>query len=42
MASIPAVKTKLVCLDTAVVDLTEDLADPVQVPFGVQLGGGTD
>jgi len=42
MASIPAVKTKLVCFDTAVVDLTEDMADPVQVLFGVQLGGGTD
>lgn len=42
MASIPAVKTKLICFDTAVVDLTEDLADPVQVLFGVQLGGGTD
>jgi hypothetical protein len=42
MASIPAVKTKLVCFDTAIVDLTEDLADPVQVLFGVQLGGGTD
>lgn len=42
MASLPAVTTKLVCFDTAVVDLTEDLADPVQVLFGVQLGGGTD
>lgn len=42
MASIPAVRTKLVCFDTAVVDLTDDLADPVQVLFGVQLGGGTD
>jgi hypothetical protein len=42
MASIPAVKTKLVCFDTAVVDLTEDMADPVQVLFGVQPGGGTD
>jgi Mg-chelatase subunit ChlD len=42
MASIPAVKTRLVCFDTAVVDLTEDLADPVQVLFGIQLGGGTD
>ncbi|MFN5995784.1 MAG: VWA domain-containing protein [Paracoccaceae bacterium] len=42
MASIPAVKTKLVCFDTAIVDLTEDLADPAQVLFGVQLGGGTD
>ena len=42
MASIPAVRTRLVCFDTVVVDLTEDLADPVQVLFGVQLGGGTD
>lgn len=42
MASIPAVKTKLICFDTAVIDLTEDLEDPVSVLFGVQLGGGTD
>ncbi len=42
MASIPAVATKLVVFDTAVLDLTEDLADPVDVLFGVQLGGGTD
>ncbi len=42
MASIPAVKTKLVCFDTAVIDLTDDLEDPVSVLFGVQLGGGTD
>jgi Mg-chelatase subunit ChlD len=42
MASIPAVSTKFVVFDTAVVDLTEKLADPVDVLFGVQLGGGTD
>ncbi|WP_206018081.1 VWA domain-containing protein [Pseudoalteromonas sp. Z9A5] len=42
MASIPAVKTKLICFDTSVVDLTEDLTDPVSVLFGIQLGGGTD
>jgi Mg-chelatase subunit ChlD len=42
MASLPVVKTRLVCFDTAIVDLTEDLADPVDVLFGVQLGGGTD
>lgn len=42
MASIPSVKTRLICFDTVVLDLTEDLADPVQVLFGVQLGGGTD
>ena len=38
-ASLPVVKTKLVCFDTAIVDLTDDLADPVDVLFGVQLGG---
>jgi hypothetical protein len=32
----------LICFDTAVVDLTEQLSDPVDVLFGVQLGGGTD
>lgn len=42
MASLPAVKTHLVVFDTSVVDLTEELADPVDVLFGVQLGGGTD
>ena len=42
MASLPAVSTKLVVFDTAVVDLTDKLDDPVDVLFGVQLGGGTD
>ncbi|MBX2804814.1 MAG: VWA domain-containing protein [Hyphomicrobiales bacterium] len=42
LASIPAIATKLVCFDTAILDLTEDLQDPVEVLFGVQLGGGTD
>lgn len=42
MASIPAVSTKMVVFDTAVVDLTDDLQDPVDLLFGVQLGGGTD
>jgi hypothetical protein len=32
----------MVVFDTEVVDLTEDLDDPVDVLFGVQLGGGTD
>ena len=41
MASLPAVKTHLVVFDTAVVDLTEKLDDPVEVLFGTQLGGGT-
>ena len=42
MASIPGLSTKLICFDTSIVDLTDQLADPVEVLFGVQLGGGTD
>lgn len=42
MASLPAVKTHLVVFDTAVVDMTEHLDDPVELLFGTQLGGGTD
>lgn len=42
LASIPAVTTKMVAFDTAVVDLTENLRDPVDLLFGIQLGGGTD
>lgn len=42
LASLRAVSTQLVAFDTEIVDLTEDLDDPVDVLFGVQLGGGTD
>jgi uncharacterized protein with von Willebrand factor type A (vWA) domain len=42
MASIKAVRCDFVVFDTAVVDLTEKLNDPVEVLFGTQLGGGTD
>jgi len=42
LASLPAVRTSLVVFDTAVVDLSDRLADPVDVLFGTQLGGGTD
>jgi Mg-chelatase subunit ChlD len=42
MASVRAVSTRLVVFDTAVVDLTAALSDPVEVLFGTQLGGGTD
>lgn len=42
VASVPGIATQLICFDTAVVDLTEQLSDPVDVLFGVQLGGGTD
>jgi hypothetical protein len=42
LASLPSVSTRMVVFDTAVVDLSDKLADPVDVLFGVQLGGGTD
>jgi Mg-chelatase subunit ChlD len=42
LASLRSLSTRLVAFDTSVVDLTEQAADPVDVLFGVQLGGGTD
>lgn len=42
LASLRAVSTRLVLFDTSVVDMTEHLADPVELLFGTQLGGGTD
>ncbi|WP_405944014.1 VWA domain-containing protein [Streptomyces sp. NBC_01020] len=42
LASMRSISTRLVVFDTAVVDLTEQLDDPVDVLFGTQLGGGTD
>ncbi|MFF4534191.1 VWA domain-containing protein [Streptomyces sp. NPDC001407] len=42
LASMRSLDTRLVVFDTAVADLTDRLADPVDVLFGTQLGGGTD
>jgi Mg-chelatase subunit ChlD len=42
LASIRSLRTSVVAFDTAVADLTDLLADPVDVLFGTQLGGGTD
>ncbi len=42
LASLKAIKTHMVVYDTAVVDLTANLQDPVDLLFGVQLGGGND
>ena len=42
MGSIRSLKTHLVVFDTSVVDLTDQLHDPVDLLFGTQLGGGTD
>ncbi len=42
-ASLPALDTHVIAFDTEVVDLTEKCGnDPVDMLFGVQLGGGTD
>lgn len=42
-ASLPALRTHVMAFDTEVVDLTEQCAgDPVDMLFGIQLGGGTD
>ncbi|WP_020617372.1 VWA domain-containing protein [Paenibacillus daejeonensis] len=42
-ASMPALDTRVVAFDTQVVDLTEQCGnDPVDMLFGIQLGGGTD
>ena len=42
LASLKSVKTHMVVFDTAVVNLSENLHDPLDLLFSVQLGGGTD
>jgi hypothetical protein len=42
LATMPSLETHVVVFDTEVVDLTEQCSDPVDLLFGVQLGGGTD
>lgn len=42
LASISSVRTHIVAFDTAVTDLTELCIDPVELLYGIQLGGGTD
>lgn len=42
LAKLPAVETKLVVFDTAVVDLSDHVDDPTEILLAVQLGGGTD
>jgi Mg-chelatase subunit ChlD len=42
LAQLPTLQTRLIAFDTAITDLTPVLHDPVDVLFGVQLGGGTD
>lgn len=42
LASMNAIKTRIVAFDTEIIDLTEKSDDPVDLLFGIQLGGGTD
>ena len=42
IASLPNVKTRLVLFDTTVVDLTDQLTDPVELLWRIHPGGGTD
>lgn len=42
LAQLPTLRTHLIAFDTTITDLTPVLYDPVDVLFGVQLGGGTD
>jgi uncharacterized protein with von Willebrand factor type A (vWA) domain len=41
-ASLPALDTRLVFFSTDVVDVSDQLSDPIEMLFGVKLGGGTD
>ncbi|MCR5121047.1 MAG: VWA domain-containing protein [Ruminococcus sp.] len=42
LASISSLKTHVIAFDTSVNDLTEKCSDPVDLLYGIQLGGGTD
>ena len=42
LCGISTLKTRLVLFDTRIVDLGDQLPDPVETLLGVQLGGGTD
>jgi Mg-chelatase subunit ChlD len=42
LSTLPAVATSLVVFDTSVVDLTDQLDDPIDLLFSTRLGGGTD
>lgn len=42
LASLPSLSTRVIAFDTAVADLSDALDDPVDVLFGIRLGGGTD
>ncbi|MEM6298211.1 MAG: VWA domain-containing protein, partial [Bacteroidota bacterium] len=41
LAGMPSLTTKLLLFDTQVIDVSDQLNDPIELLFGVQLGGGT-
>lgn len=42
LAGLPGITVRMVLFDTSVVDVTDQLADPLELLLSVQLGGGTD
>ena len=42
LASLPTLSTRMVLFSTAIADVTEELHDPVDLLFGIQLRGGTN
>lgn len=42
LASMASLQTRIVAFDTNVVDLTDKCADPIDLLYGFNLGGGTD
>jgi uncharacterized protein with von Willebrand factor type A (vWA) domain len=42
LAGLPVFRVRLVVFDTAIVDLSDHVDDPVETLLRVQLGGGTD
>lgn len=42
MASLQAIRLRMIAFDTSIADLSDYLNDPVELLFATQLGGGTD
>ena len=42
LASMNSIRTRIVAFDTQITDLTDKCDDPVDMLYGIQLGGGTD
>lgn len=42
MASLKSIRTHFIAFDTGLADLTSEMKDPMELLFGIQLGGGTD